>query len=171
MDPAYVPLIAPISAILGALLGAVVNSLLSSRNERLKWERDQRIRYNQDRVRAYGEFFAAIHTDMTELTRFWHDRLARGESFDGEILFPLDNIDHARAVAFAYNNVLLIATPAVREAARELHMALGHFTFVPCPKLGVASLEDALREKHIRLDKARERFFEAARAELGVPSS
>jgi hypothetical protein len=141
MNTVDVSVLMAVVGIAAALSGTLISSLLTMRSNRLQWEREDRVRYNTDRVQTYASFVAK----MQELSLAQIDLRAGIEGKERASLLEQVQRTFSEALAL-YTKVLILASPAVREHARDLWATPG--------------------EDHF--GSARDAFFTAVRKEIGV---
>ncbi|HZB95264.1 MAG TPA: hypothetical protein VE268_04835, partial [Herpetosiphonaceae bacterium] len=93
--------------IAAALSGTLISSLLTMRSNRLQWEREDRVRYNTDRVQTYASFVAK----MQELSLAQIDLRAGTEGKERASLLEQVQRTFSEALAL-YTKVLILASPA-----------------------------------------------------------
>ncbi len=150
----WLPLIIAIMGIGGTLLASWFGYRNSLRVERARWERDDRNRYNIERIRAYTEFLStgavvlAGVQDPPPITM-------RSEQYPVLIAAAVNVFtESVTRLQGSYFQTRILATPAVGEAAAHLYQLLQ---------------EPPSDDRMKRIGAAREAFVDAAQKELGVP--
>jgi hypothetical protein len=160
---------ATVPTLLGVVLGAAGAILSSLLTDRLRWRRDQTVRWDQRRLEAYMTFAATLK----EITALGF-RLAANDNPgdpDGRA-FPIDRATGLRDLAAArlrrttdWESLLLLGDESTVAAAREWRDATGEFE-----RLARQEARDAAawQERIDRMNAARDGFYIAARRSLGV---
>lgn len=102
--------------VVGTLVGVVVGGAISHFSEWFRWRRNRRDRWDERRLEAYSRFLAAVLNSQ----RRWMFRM-RTESkaeLEKAVAHDLENVTTTVA------EVNLVASPPVRESARQLTDAL-----------------------------------------------
>jgi hypothetical protein len=155
-----------VPALAGVALGAFATIIATTFAERMRWRRDQAVRWDERRLEAYREYAAAIKT-MHALTM----RLAANEP----------DFRHSRPVDPAVADQLLDETDARRTAMWESVLLLGDAATVNAARQwweAVRNLEIAVRRGPrdpaaweallATVNDRRDGFYVAARNSLGV---
>jgi hypothetical protein len=124
-----------------ALTGAVTNYFLTKRRDERHWQREDEVRKQESKQRAYEEF-----TRLTFLPPEFHD-----------------TSEHYEKLASALTGVELYAAPAVREAAKLAYN-------LELKRDEHEEESEEYKRLDADLDKAQGEFRNAARKELGFPT-
>ena len=160
--------LAQIIGLVGVIAGAGVGYLISSRTERARWERIQSTRWDQDKLRGYTQFAEAVK-DLAIISA----RLAATRGLktnhtplpEAEGMNRLDEAEIERSRRF--EAVLLLGDSQTVSAAQELNRAIWRLMDVGSG-LVPAEQEDWWN-RFAAYRAAREGFYHAARAGMGVP--
>ncbi len=139
--------------LLGTLIGSWAGYIVSLRVERARWERDDRIRYNLERIRAYAEFLttgAVVLTGVQQIGPTANMEQCATLQAAAQNAFMESRVGLQRS----YFQTHILATPPVREAANALYRLL---------------LQPDSEDRTNRIMEARGVFIDAAQVELGVP--
>jgi hypothetical protein len=136
-----------------ALVGIVIGFFLNLLGERIKWRREQRVRYNEQRISAYATFTEAGN-DVAFKSRHEYDRGNHTEVATLETRF-----------LNSYLTVLILGTAPVREAAERYYDAVKRLA----PDSSRPGTEAEKNRLYEQVGVAVEEFYRAARTELGVP--
>ncbi|MBV1851261.1 hypothetical protein [Catellatospora tritici] len=153
--------------LVGVVIGAVATYLVTTAAERSRWRRSQDVRWDDRRLTAYIAFGEASKRIFSVASRVaahqgLHDR---GDPLPPEEGLPLLSAAVAdRAVS--WEALLLLGGSGALEAARQWHRVLrGPVSYVRGEPADATRWQAAERE----VDLARDRFYIAAREDLGVP--
>jgi hypothetical protein len=159
-------LLQQLPTLIGVLVGAGASFLATSAGERARWRRAQATRWDKRRVDAYAEYGHAVKNMIYIATRI---AAFRGHH---QVLHPLPPDEGLQLLATAdqergakWETVLLLGNPATVAAARDWHRSvwrLEHFA------QGRAGVEDDWNEAVLQTVQTRQKFYEAARRDLGV---
>jgi hypothetical protein len=137
----------------GTLLGIVLTALFALTNERVKWKRDQRVRFNSDRIEAYAGFLAGVE----ELLHYSeHLAALQTDASSGPVRDRvIDDLNEAVTQFTVYlHKVIILGSPSVVAVAREMR-GLVQTIHEQAPSV------DAYRA-------IRDRFYEVVRNEVHV---
>jgi len=160
-------LVDQLPTLLGVSIGAVATYAATSLSERSRWQRERSARWDVARMHAYSEYGEAVKKVFHLASRL---AAARDLPHNSEPLEPnqeamelLSNAEGERAGA--WEPVLLMGDPQTVAAARSWHQAIWRVVWFAQGRLiGVDQWEVALSES----ERARDKFYEAARRDLGV---
>jgi hypothetical protein len=154
--------------LLGVVVGALTSFLVTSAGERVRWRRSQAVRWDENRMRIYADYAAAV-----KRWAYLACRVAAARGFDHSAV-PLPPEDGLPALAEAedqrgarWESVLLLGTPETVAAARDWHQAVHRLDWFARGRLTNSSeWRPAIKE----MERLRDRFYECARRDLGVSS-
>lgn len=153
-------------ALVGVVVGVLASYLASVANERLRWRRDVGLRWDERRIAAYAEYGNAVKRIFQITLRIMTCREANLPGTQAqldELLAELHRADNERAVR--WESVLLVGAPATVAAARSWHHTIWKLDNLArrdvCDRQEWIDAVEQSRE-------ARSRFYEAARADLGL---
>jgi len=147
VNPLYV--VAIISAV-AALAGVAVNNAITTRNDRLRWEREEGVRYHDKRVEAYVQFAR----DVGRFAAFGHMDTNR---FDYNPDMPMNKEQTTLYLdaSAAYQRVWMLGTPGVVMAAEGVWRIA----------MDAATIKGTSAPVMPKMMAA---FYDAARLELGI---
>lgn len=155
----------------GVALGALMSYLVSSLNERTRWRRQQAVRWDEHRLKAYAEYAHAVK----ELAARYRMMAAARGLVSGPV--PLEPTAEALREAgelesrrSALSETLgLLGDTEANTASKTLDQCLWR---LECLARGVATeVEQDWDEAYLDFRRARNRYVEHARAGLGVPGA
>lgn len=161
------PLLQQLPALLGVVVGGAATFVTTSLADRAKWHRDRRERWDVARMQAYTEFGDAVKQVFNLATR-----IAAGRGFPRAV-DPMEPTAQAIAAlgeaesvrARAWEAVLLLGDPATVDAARTWWHEVWRFVwFARGWETDPEQWPVAVSES----DAARQRYYDCARADLGV---
>lgn len=159
-------LIEQLPALVGVAVGALSTVFATTWADRSRWKREQRARWDIERMRAYIDY-----ANVVKRVSWLSIRIAAARGFDhsAEPLAPdtglaeLARMEQERAVA--WERVLLLGHPDVIAAARAWHVAVWRLQWFARGKLtSAADWVDAHRQSEL----CRDIYYERARRDLGV---
>jgi hypothetical protein len=167
MNSSFTVLVSLASSLASSLILLFAKSWQEKR-ERLKvWAREDRNRFHADRRAAYARFLVlarGVYSSTSAFARERHDKVEKFPLLDPEYEDnPLEKI--TLELREAYEDIQILATPAVREAAQRVNDCLPRIIDV------VFSPEDCFRELRAldsKLMAATDEFRLAVRQELGI---
>ena len=153
-------------ALLGVLVGAVATIVATSYAERSQWKRNQTVRWDVNRLEAYAQYAETIKHLHLLATRMSVPRRpgARSQPLEratGEDLISEGEASRARA----WESVLMLADADTVAAGREWRAAVLRLELFA---RGLDHGSSGWDELDLLADRARERFYLAARQSLGV---
>jgi hypothetical protein len=154
---------------LPALLGVVVGTggaiLATGIADRNRWQRQQAARWDERRLQAYVDFANAVKEVHTYGLRIAErDNPGSGHRVDREdALGKMEDADIRRTKA--WESVLLLGDAETVLAAREWRSSVTEIMYFA---QGVAPAGFALADAVTRANTGRDRFYDAARASLGI---
>ncbi len=95
-------------AVGSALLGVVIGGVLTIWNDTLKWRREQQVRYNADRLKAYTDFLQTVDHAAFTWGPFW----IKGGTFT--VNAPPELMADFTAANNAYQKILFLAPKVCR---------------------------------------------------------
>jgi hypothetical protein len=159
-------LVQQLPALIGVLIGALASYLATSASERARWRRTQAIRWDEARARAYAEYADSVKRVFEMSMRIAaHRGLASSHAplAPNEGLSDLAELGTERASR--WESVLLLGDPTTVAAARDWHRLTWQMdAFVRGTQTDDDERKDLLRQA----DTVRDRFYDAARSDLGV---
>jgi hypothetical protein len=152
-------------ALIGVIVGAFATYAATSAAERARWRRSQAVRWDSLRLTAYAEYAHAIKKVSSVAVRL---AAHRGIHPDIDALPPEEGIPALAAAeeerTMKWETVLLLGTDTTVLAARAWHESVFRLQ-------RIASGADAgigWPQAIATASKARRRFYEAAKADIGI---
>lgn len=153
-------------ALAGVAVGALSTLLVTSLVDRTRWKREQRTKWDLERMRAYAEY-----GNVVKRVSWLSARIAAARGLENSVE-PLPSDEGLADLATAENDrtvvwerVLLLGHPDVITAARSWHRAVWRLRWFARGKLtSAADWADSYR----RSELYRDAFYERARWDLGV---
>ncbi|WP_157535980.1 hypothetical protein [Microbacterium sp. Root166] len=167
MDPVAVAVQGFIT-VAAVAVGAFGTYLATKGVERSRWEREQSTRWHDQRIVAYTEYSASVKKVITRSRSILGElglnpTLVRLTRATGIPLLELDEIDRTQK----FESVMLLGGPEVIAAARAWHgisWQYYHWAVGNAP-----ATEQEIEREYVAAEEARNKFYEAARRELGLP--
>jgi len=150
MNPTYVPIITAIVAALAVLAGAALNGFITTRNDRLHWEREQHVRFHDQRLETYADFLR----DSGEYGALRYAYMQRAE-YDPTAPMPQRLEDIYLRVGRSHQKLRLLASVDVALAAKDVWLARVNFAA-------------EWSSNSSRVQEALTRFEQVARRDLGL---
>lgn len=155
-------------ALVGVGVGALATYATTSLAERSRWRRERSARWDEARMRAYADYGNAVRNMSNLALRIMAGRgLSTAEwpplDPDAAALETLATAETERGRA--WEAVLLLGNPDTVRAAREWHQAVWCLEWFA---RGMLTATDQFRPAKMDADRARDKFYEAARQDLGV---
>lgn len=154
--------------IFGVAVGATASFISTRLLDRSRWQREEALRWDAKRLECYGEFGNAVKR-LTTVAR----RICAGLDLpaSGQVLDQAEGLPILAAAedeqALKWEHVLMLGSPDVIAAGREWRQAGWHLEWFARGRLeGAAEYEKAEQDHR----KARDKFYTAVRAELGIVS-
>lgn len=153
-------------ALIGVVIGAAGSYLATSHTENARWRREQRVRWDAERRKAYSEYAHTVNRLTTQ-----HGRIAAARGIKNNFMpIELDGalsrlVDFASDRGAAWEAVLLMGNQAAIKAGRRWHAAV--FLLEPFSR-GVKQDSGEWSEYYSRAGEARDNFYEEARKDLGI---
>jgi hypothetical protein len=153
-------------AILGVLVGAAGTLLVTNWTDRARWKRDQAVRWDARRLDTYVAYAATVKEVHALALRAsaQYRRSSRSRFIDSEQALELMDEADARRTQ-AWEAMLLLGDEVTVTAARAWQDAVGTERYL-CSRDSIDEIE--WRSAVEAVDQARDRFYLAARANLGV---
>jgi hypothetical protein len=163
-------LLQQLPALLGVVVGALAAWVATSNAERVKWRRDQSVRWDEKRLTAYTEYSHAVKQMISAATRLQGQRadaepgtastgaqaaLAAGEA-------ALAAAEDERTVK--WESVLMLGSGDVIKAARAWHQAAFRLEWIALGRAGDGSWDEAIEAT----SQARRAYYQAAKVDLGI---
>jgi hypothetical protein len=153
-------------ALLGVVVGVAATFLLTTFGERVRWRRDQRVRWDAARLDAYVKYGNSVK-QVAHVASCMAS--ARGLPHSSEPV-PLDQGQRDLAAATAerttrWESVLLLGDPEVVAAARAWHQMLWLLEFYA---RGLLKDREGWVSALLEFEQTRNAFYRAARRDLGV---
>lgn len=156
-------------ALIGVVIGALGSYLATSRMENARWRREQRVRWDAERRKAYSEYAHSVNRLTTQHGRIAAARGIKNNFMPTELDGALSRlVEFASDRGTAWEAVLLMGNQATIEAGRRWHAAV--FRLEPFSR-GVTLDSDEWSERYFRAGEARDGFYEQARRDLGIYGS
>ncbi|BAL91277.1 hypothetical protein AMIS_60570 [Actinoplanes missouriensis 431] len=154
------------AALVGAVLGGLFTFLLVRAGERHRQRREQRSRWDAERLAAYVEYGTAVKRVVRVASGMAR---TRGLSHSSEAV-PLDRgrtelADAAAARAVTWESVLLLGHPETVRAARAWHQTVWQLEFFA---RGVLTSEASWVQALSEFERTRDEFYQCARRDLGM---
>ena len=137
-------------AVGSALLGVVIGGVLTIWNDTLKWRREQQVRYNADRLKAYTDFLQTVDHAAFTWGPFW---IKGGQVYAG--MLPPNSWRILRQQTMPTKRSLSWGPKGVQAAASDVYDSLSAIV-----------MEGRNALPHLRTAQAA--FREKAQQELGV---
>jgi len=155
-----------VPALIGVVLGALATLLATSVNDRLRWRRDQSVRWDERRLEAYTEYARAVKAVQVAASRLVADRIPGASTGPADRAAGLQLLADAGADRTkAWEAVLLLGDSVTVAAARQWREAIWQLERIATDQsLGATEWAQRLTV----VDQGRDRFYEAARASLNV---
>ena len=153
-------------AILGVVVGALGTLLVASFTDKARWRRDQAVRWDTRRLDAYGAYAATvkeIHALALRISAPYR-RYSKSRPIDREQGMELLDEANARRTK-AWEAMLLLGDETTVTAARAWQDAVGAEEHL-CSGDSIDEME--WQSAVDAVDQARDRFYLAARENLGV---
>ncbi len=159
-------IIQQVPTLIGVIVGALGSYLVSTVNDRLRWRREHRVRWEERRIAAYADYASAVKRIFQLTLRI---TAYRGIHPSARPLSPAEGMSELHVAgsdrAAKWETVLLVGTPRTVAAAREWHRTIWTLEDLAsretCDSVEfVAAVE--------RSGRARSAFYEAARQDLGL---
>jgi len=157
-------LLQQLPVLLGVLLGTVGTIVATSLADRARWRRSQSVRWDDSRLQAYVSYAETLKEVHAVAIRIHREKSGRTAATAEEAsLARLLDAELRRTTA--WEKVLLLGDPATVVAAREWHYAVGQVA-----QFARSAADDGAQWTELVHDAnvTRDRFYEAARAGLGV---
>lgn len=159
------PLLQQLPALLGVIVGAVATYVVTAATERSRWRRQQSVRWDETRLAAYTEYANAIKKLISVSVRLAANRGVYPDDdwFAREVtIADLAQAEENRTVK--WETVLMLGNDRVIIAGREWHQKVWRIMRIACGQTSDLSWREAIEGAGL----ARRRFYEAAKADLGV---
>jgi hypothetical protein len=155
-------------ALIGVVIGVLASYLAGAVTERARWRRERSSRWDEKRAQAYAEYGHAIKNVYVQCMRAASIRFrdADGDSADyDEVFAELGRMTDERTAK--WESVLLLGNPDTVAAARNWHRRVWQVErFARGERTDMDNWTALLDE--IMAD--RDRFYKAAREDLGIDS-
>ena len=153
-------------ALIGVVVGALASYLAGAASERTRWRREQSARWDDKRAEAYAEYAYAVKNVYVQAMRAAELR-RRGDDTGAyeEALSELGKLTDERTAK--WESVLLLGDPATIAAGRVWHRRVWQIERFA---RGERTDDDQLDAVHVEVNGDRERFYAAARRDLGITS-
>lgn len=152
-------------ALIGVVIGALASFAATSAAERARWRRAQSVRWDERRLTAYAEYAFAVKKVISLSVRI---AAHRGVHPDIDALSPEEGLPALAAAeeerTVKWETVLLLGTGDTVVAARAWHESAFRLQRVASG----AEIGMAWAEAVDAVSKARRRFYEAAKADIGI---
>ncbi|WP_030548963.1 hypothetical protein, partial [Streptomyces albus] len=154
-------------ALLGVVIGAAGSYVAVTAGERARFRREQKVRWDERRITAYADYARAVKSTTSLL---WRAAAHHGADPHPHPLSP-DEAEPALAASFdrgdaAWEGVLLLGTADAVAAARRWSAAVREMhRLVRAGGRDPAAWSEAVAAAR----DARAAFYDAARADLGIP--
>jgi hypothetical protein len=153
-------------ALLGVLVGTGGTILATGIGDRNRWRRQLMARWDERRLQAYVEFANAvkeIHTYGLRIVDLDNPNASRHRINREEALVKMEDADVRRTKA--WESVLLLGDANTVMAGREWRAVVTDIMYLA---RGMAAAGFDLAGAVARANTSRDRFYEAARASLGI---
>lgn len=153
--------------LLGVVVGAVTTFAMTFLNERARWKRERKVRWDESRMRAYfdyGNAVKAVHLSALRLG------CGAGYPHSVEPVVPDEAALEELSVTEAergqvWEGVLLLGDPETIDAARSWHESVWQIqAFAQGRLTGIDGWESAVGSA----ERARDRYYDCARKDLDV---
>jgi hypothetical protein len=155
-------------ALIGVVVGAMASYLVSNATEHGRWQRQQSTRWDEKRAQAYADYGYAVKNVYYLCGRIVNYRGLGPVSEQMDVTEALGELGRLASERTAkWESVLLLGNPETVAAAREWHR-----TVWPMQRF-VRDDHTDVTEWNALFDNAaaaRERFYDAARRDLGIRS-
>jgi hypothetical protein len=153
-------------AIIGVIVGSLGTLLVTNSTDKARWRRDQAVRWDARRLDAYVAYAATVKEIHALALRISapYSRYTKSRPIDREQGFELLNDANARRTK-AWEAMLLLGDEITVTAARAWQDAVGAEEYL-CNGDSIDDME--WRSAVEAVDQARDRFYLAARENLGV---
>jgi hypothetical protein len=159
-------LLAQLPALVGVVVGTLGTLLVTGVADHARWRRDQSVRWDQRRLEAYVEYARALKEIHLLTFRLSASRRPRAKTPPIDHEAGLELLAQAEAHRTKmWETVLLMGDPVTVTAARQWRDAIWQLELLASDQAGDgAGWMPAVRAA----DQARDEFYAAARASLGV---
>lgn len=158
-------LTAQLPTLFGVVIGALASYLIAFAGDRSRWRREADQRRQDRRTEVYAAYGRAVKGEYQWTMRLAHTKglpaFGTSASYD-EVHEEMLRAGHERATA--WEEVLLLGSPDVIQAARRWHESIWLMQEVARDADGAAKWPETM-ELSLR---ARTAFYAAARSELGI---
>ncbi|RSM36091.1 hypothetical protein DMA12_41670 [Amycolatopsis balhimycina DSM 5908] len=152
-------------ALIGVVIGALASFAATSAAERSRWRRTQSVRWDERRLTAYAEYASAVKKVISLSVRI---AAHRGIHPDIDALPPEEGLPALAAAeeerTVKWETVLLLGTGSTVVAARAWHESAFRLQRIASGREVELSWSEAIDA----VSKARRRFYEAAKADIGI---
>ena len=152
---------------MGVVIGALGSYLVGSATERARWRREQSSRWDDRRAQAYAEYGYAVknvYIRCLRLASLRSQEIRGGQSETAEFLSQLSALTAERTAKWEL--VLLLGDPETIAAARTWHRRIWQVELLARGDTTGLDLEELVAT----VNADRERFYAAARRDLGITS-
>ncbi|WP_027344893.1 hypothetical protein [Hamadaea tsunoensis] len=158
-------------SLLGVVIGAIATYAVTALSERARWRREQNARWDGQRLTAYAEYAHAAKNLITAIVNLpYGRRLFEGYENAGQEA-PETTVADLRAAeaerTARWEAVLLLAGDRGVQAGREWHQSIFVLQTIVVAEGGQDEWNTAIEA----VSRGRRAFYEAARADLGMPAS
>jgi hypothetical protein len=153
-------------ALIGVIVGALGATVSSMLTDRLRWRRDQTVRWDQRRLDSYVAFTATLKDAVRLSYRLTARHRKMGTAFQLDRAAAIEGLEEAeRRNSKDWEMLLLLGDADTVEAARRWREAAGVVTRLALrDRFDQGQWDAAVHE----LDQTRDGFHAAARRDLGV---
>jgi hypothetical protein len=151
-------------ALIGVVIGALASYLAGAAAERARWRREQSSRWDERRAEAYADYGHAVKNVYVQSMRAVTVSQAGAKpAAHREALAELGRLTDERTAK--WESVLLLGNPATIAAARTWHRRVWQIErFARGDRTDTAELDSV----HAQVNADRDRFYAAARRDLGI---
>jgi hypothetical protein len=163
------PILEQLPALIGVAVGAIATYAVTTLTEGARWRRQQTVRWDERRLAAYVEYANAIKRIISIAVRHADQRgLGPSGVYSGAVHQATDDLaeaEHERTLK--WESVLLLANDDVASAGRVWHESVFLLVRIASGLPSEIAWIDAVETA----SRARRRFYEAARADLGIATT
>ena len=154
--------------LLGVIIGALASYLAGAATERARWRREQSSRWDEQRAQAYAQYGYAVKNVYVHCRRIieMRNQGSKGNAPKLDDAFAQLGVLTDERTA-RWESVLLLGDPATIAAARTWHRRVWH---VELFARGERDDVEELNTVHDQVIQDRDRFYAAARRDLGITS-
>ena len=169
----WVATVGVVGALLGAVTGAMLNHVLSTRSELRRWEREERIRWDNERRACYARFLNMSRTVLLAYRDYGRIRLEDGAGQGTQLLQAdiesLTKLTGDEALlGGTHQELLLLASASVSTAADAVINVVGAARQVASAAENLDDLNVRWKQLLTLFDEVIGQFIAQARSELAV---